>query len=378
MTGTMFFPALLPSFQKEWGLNNTEAGLISGIFFAGYAVASPVLLTMTDRMDARRIYLPCAFLTALSMALFGFLAEDLWTAAFFRLLAGVGLAGTYMPGLKALSDSIAGPGQSRYIVFYTASYGVGISLSVYLAGVLAPLVGWRLGAGLLAAGPLAALAIFAAAVPRREAADAGRGPVVSAESLKAVLKNRPTVGYILAYGAHCWELFGYRSWLVAFLVFSLGLHPGASLGLSPQTIATLILLAGAPASVLGNELALLWERNKALTLFMTGSGLIGCLIGFAAGLPIYIVVGLAVLYGMTVLFDSGTLTAGLIAESRPQHRGLTLAVYSCAGFLMAFLAPLAFGAVLDLAGRGVAAWGFAFAALGIGCASGALWLRVFR
>jgi hypothetical protein len=45
---------------------------------------------------------------------------------------------------------------------------------------------------------------------------------------------------------------------------------------------------------------------------------------------------------------------------------------------MAFLAPLAFGAILDAAGRGIAAWGLAFAALGIVCMSGALWLRIFR
>ena len=123
MTGTMYFPALLPSFQAEWGLTNTAAGWINGVFFAGYAVTSPILVGLTDRVDARRIYLPCAFLATLSLLLFGWLAEGTWTAAALRLLAGIGLAGTYMPGLKALSDNVAGPKQSRYIVFYTASYG---------------------------------------------------------------------------------------------------------------------------------------------------------------------------------------------------------------------------------------------------------------
>jgi MFS family permease len=81
---------------------------------------------------------------------------------------------------------------------------------------------------------------------------------------------------------------------------------------------------------------------------------------------------------MTNLFDSGALTAGLVAESQERHKGLTLAVYSFTGFGMAFLAPLAFGAILDAAGRGVAAWGLAFAALGTICMSSALWLRIFR
>jgi MFS family permease len=378
MTGTMYFPALLPSFQAEWGLTNTAAGWINGVFFAGYAITSPILVGLTDRVDARRIYLPCAFLASLSLLLFGWLAEGIWTAAALRLLAGVGLAGTYMPGLKALSDNVAGPKQSRYIVFYTATYGIGTALSVYLAGSLEPIIGWRWGAEVLALGPLGALLIFAATVPPRKPLGHGAGLRFSRNDLKLVLENRPALGYILGYGAHCWELFGYRSWLVAFLVYSLSLQPGFASPLSPQNVATLILLIGVPASILGNEGAMAWGRRKALTVYMIGSGLLGCVIGFTAGLNFYLVVALALLYGMTVLFDSGALTAGLVAETPEGQRGITLAVYSFSGFGMAFLAPLAFGAILDIVGLGIVGWGFAFAAMGLGCMLGAVCLRIFQ
>ncbi len=378
MTGTMYFPALLPSLQSEWGLTNTEAGWINGVFFAGYAVTSPFLVGLTDRIDARRIYLPSAALAALSLFLFGWLAEGTWTAAALRLTAGIGLAGTYMPGLRALSDNVTGPKQSRYIVFYTASYGIGTALSVYLAGLLAPLIGWRTGAELLALGPAAALLLFAAAVPPRKPPASDAGLRISARDLKAVLADRAAVGYILGYGAHCWELFGFRSWLVAFLVFSLSLQPGFSSPLSPQNVAMIILLAGVPASILGNEGAMAWGRRRAITLYVIVSGILGCFIGFTAGLNFTLVAALCFLYGMANLFDSGALTAGLVTESPAHQRGLTLAVYSFTGFGMAFLAPLAFGAILDAAGRGVAAWGLAFAALGTVCMSSALWMRIFR
>jgi len=378
MTGTMYFPALLPSFQGEWGLTNTAAGWINGVFFAGYAITSPILVGLTDRVDARRIYLPCAFLATLSLFLFGWCAEGTWTAAALRLLGGIGLAGTYMPGLKALSENVTGPKQSRYIVFYTATYGIGTALSVYLAGSLEPVIGWRWGAELLALGPLGAMLIFAATVPPRKPAGSAAGLRFSANDLKIVLGNRPAVGYMLGYGAHCWELFGYRSWLVAFLVYSLSLQPWFTSPLSPQNVATLILLIGVPASILGNEGAMAWGRRKALTAYMIGSGILGCIIGFTAGLNFYLVVTLALIYGMTVLFDSGALTAGLVAETPEGQRGLTLAVYSFSGFGMAFLAPLAFGAILDIVGRGIVGWGFAFAAMGLGCMLGAVGLRRFR
>jgi len=374
----MYFPALLPSFQAEWGLTNTAAGWINGVFFAGYAITSPILVGLTDRIDARRIYLPSALLAALSLFLFGWFAEGTWTAAALRLLAGIGLAGTYMPGLRALSDNVTGPGQSRHIVFYTASYGIGTALSVYFAGLLLPLTGWRLGAELLALGPIGALLIFTAIVPPRTPLGSTAGLRFSRDDLKAVLANRPAVGYMLGYGVHCWELFGYRSWLVAFLAYSLSLQPGFISPLSPQNIAMLILLIGVPASIVGNEGAMKWGRHRALAAYMIGSGILGCVIGFTAALDYYLVIALCLLYGMTNLFDSGALTAGLVAESPERQRGLTLAAYSFTGFGMAFLAPLAFGAILDAAGRGIAAWGLAFAALGIVCMSGALWLRLFR
>ena len=239
-------------------------------------------------------------------------------------------------------------------------------------------MGWRWGAELLALGPLAALVIFAAVVPPRKPSGHGAGLRFSRNDLKIVLGNRPAVGYILGYGAHCWELFGYRSWLVAFLVYSLSLQPGFTSPLSPQNVAMLIMLVGVPASIFGNEGAMVWGRRRALTAYMIGSGILGCIIGFTAGLNFYLVVALCMLYGMTTLFDSGALTAGLVSESTEQQRGMTLAVYSFTGFGMAFLAPLAFGAILDIVGRGIVGWGFAFAAMGLGCMLGAVCLQRFR
>ncbi len=75
MLGTFAFPALLPVFFAEWGLTNTEAGWISGIYFAGYTVAVPVLVSLTDRVDARLVWLCGAGLTAAAAAGFAIFAE---------------------------------------------------------------------------------------------------------------------------------------------------------------------------------------------------------------------------------------------------------------------------------------------------------------
>ncbi len=144
-----------------------------------------------------------------------------------------------------------------------------------------------------------------------------------------------------------------------------------------QNIATLIILAGVPASILGNEGALRWGRRRVINTIMLISGLLGIVIGFSAGLPFMIVVGLCFVYCIFVMLDSGSLAAGMVSAARAHERGRTMAVYSFLGFCMAFLAPLAVGGVLDIVGNGIVGWGFAFASLGLVEITGPVWLRLF-
>src|SRR5688500_14404519 len=134
MLGFATFSALLPTFMAQWSLSATEAGWLSGVFFAGYMGAVPLLTGLTDRIDARRIYLWSIALTALATLAFALLARDVWSAAPLRLLAGAGLAGTYMPGLRALTDRVPERLQPRAVSFYTSSFGIGASASYWLAG----------------------------------------------------------------------------------------------------------------------------------------------------------------------------------------------------------------------------------------------------
>src|ERR1700730_9336391 len=57
MAGFVSFPALQPEFQGLWTLSDSEAGFISGIYFAGYVIAVPLASGLTDGMEARRVYL---------------------------------------------------------------------------------------------------------------------------------------------------------------------------------------------------------------------------------------------------------------------------------------------------------------------------------
>ena len=55
--GAFFWPALLPGMMQFWQLSNSEAGWITASFYGAYMLAVPVLVTLTDRVDPKRVYL---------------------------------------------------------------------------------------------------------------------------------------------------------------------------------------------------------------------------------------------------------------------------------------------------------------------------------
>lgn len=367
MAGFGTFAALLPALRAEWGLSNAAAGWIEGAHQAGYLIAVPALVGLTDRIDARRIYLASAALGAAALAGFALLANDLWSACLFRALAGIGLAGTFMPGLKILSDATEGKSQSRAVAFYTASFSLGGSLSVLAAGGVAALLGWRWAFAVAAILAAAAILVAAIVVPSHAppAKTAGRRFL----DLRPVLASRQAVAYSLAYAAHMWELYGFRAWLVAFLSFSAADRPVI-------LVASLILALALPASVLGNEAALRFGRRRTLMVVMPVSAAVAAAVGFSAALPFALTAAVCALYSVCVSADSAALTAGAVAAAPPSQRGAAMAFHTLIGFAAASVGPLTFGAVLDLADdRRTLAWGLAFATLGLGVALGPLLLR---
>jgi MFS family permease len=55
--GAFFWPVLLPGMMPLWHLSNSEAGWITAGFYGAYMVSVPVLVTLTDRVDPKRVYL---------------------------------------------------------------------------------------------------------------------------------------------------------------------------------------------------------------------------------------------------------------------------------------------------------------------------------
>jgi MFS family permease len=366
MLGVFTFPALIPEFRAAWQLSNTEAGWIAGTLLGGYALSVPVLVSLTDRIDARVVYIVGAVVTAASLFGFAYLANGFWSALALRMIAGIGLAATYMPGLRVLMDRYTGENQGRGLAFYTASFSLGTAISFYFSGEIGARLGWVDAHIIAGFGAIlsAALVFFAMKpiIPQK--------PEIATWLLdfRPVLQNPEAMGYILAYFAHSWELFAMRSWLVAFLAYSLTLQSSTEGSFAPTVVATLSALFAMVTSIVGNELAEHFGRRRMVILFLISAGLLSLAIGFLAALPYWIVVVLVGVYAGLIQLDSAVLTTGVIMAAEKGRRGGTLALHALVGFSGGALGPLVAGMVLDNMPDDsirTANWGFSFASMGI-------------
>ena len=214
--GAYAWPALLPGFLDLWQMDKAAAGVLTSLFYGAYLLSVPVLVSLTDRIDPRRVYLFGIACTLAGHGLFAFAVDGPVLAGVARVLAGIGFAGSYMTGLKLLGDRIEGRLFSRATAGHAASIGIAGALSFAFADAVAGQVGWRgafaaaFGCALLAL--LIALTVMPRAAPRRQA-----GPPPRLFDFGPVFRNRSAMAYAIAYSVHTWEMSVVRGWGVVFL-----------------------------------------------------------------------------------------------------------------------------------------------------------------
>jgi len=282
-------------------------------------------------------------------------------------MTGLGIAGMYMPGLRALTDGIAGPRRARVAALYTSSFTIGTALS-FLLGRAGTVWGWRTAFTIAAIAGFTGLAIAWVMLPRSQTR---RAPARADFPLRAVLRNRDAVILIIAYAATIWGAVGLRQWVVVFLGFCAG-DPTRS-DWPMLAIAALINLLGVPAGLWGNELAIRFGLRFTATLIFAVSAVSLGVLGFAAALPLLGAAVAALSIGFVVQGNFSNLTSGLLVVAMPPYAGATLALYSCIGFAGGFLGTVLFGVMLDGFGGTdrLGAWVAAFATSGIACLIGA-------
>ncbi len=359
------YTAAQPLLARAWGLSSAQAGTIFAAQQAGYTIAVLWLSSLTDLVGVRRIYLLSAAWTAFAGALFAFGARGFAWAVLLRALMGVGLAGTYMPGVRLVAETFPHQRRGAALGVFIACFSVGAALSLFLAGRLLAL-GTRTMFLLTAAGPL--LGVILAWPVVRDVPRAETG-IARPQGLpfRDVLRNSAALRFIGGYTAHNFELFGMRAWIPIFLTAAwsardVPLPEATRLG---AAVGSAVLLAGAASNAAGGWLSDHVGRRRTILIFLTASAACSAVMGWLLPFGLGVIITVALLYGLCTTAESSTLSTAVAESAHPHALGTTMAVQSAVGFVATIISPVLFGALLDAYG-----WGWAFLSLAVAALAG--------
>lgn len=217
---------------RDASLGPSDLGLMTSLYFLGFAVAQLPLGSALDRWGARWVTPALMLLAVAGAALFA-AGSDVVTLGIARVLLGLGTAGILMGGLKALASWTA---PARFAALSGALVAFGSSGSLVAATPLAWLAtafGWRsvfVGSAVALAVSAATVAVWGRAAPSAAAADARPAAGARSEGGFADIFGSP--GFLRAAGlavATTGITFALQSlWAGPYLASGIGLSPIAT------------------------------------------------------------------------------------------------------------------------------------------------------
>jgi MFS family permease len=365
----MTYAATLPVLLGAWEMSATAAGSIAMGFQLGYAVSLLCCSALADRVGARRIFVWTAWLSAAAAVAFALWARSYLSGLVLYTLVAVSQGGTYTTAIMLLADRYPPARRGAAVGWLLASSSLGYALSLALAGVALRRGGYPLAFMVTAGGPVVGALLGWLAL--RGTPDVRHRRPEGARFGAAVLRNRAAVRLMLGYTFHSWELLGMWAWTPAFLAAALAMagRGGREAVEIGAYISAAFHLTGLVASSSMGTLSDRLGRRDVLVGLAASSTVCSFVFGWLIGWPAALIFVVGAIYGFTALGDSPVLSTAFTEAVNPSYLGSALAIRSLMGFGAGAIAPLAFGAVLDLSnppGATPATWGWAFVALGLG------------
>jgi MFS family permease len=350
-------------------ISEFEAALLTSAVQAGFVCGTLIsaLAGIPDRFDPRRIFLVSSFAAAFASFALVLLPPTGLGILALRFATGFALAGVYPIGMR-LAATWAKGDLGLLVGLLVGALTLGSATPHAFAAFVQ--FDWRIiyvAAAVLAA--IGGLAILGARIgpsaPRRIQIKAGR--------VSQAWRNPSLRLANLGYLGHMWELYAMWTWLAVFLTESFR-RTGADDPLSLAELVTFAVIGvGAVGAWLGGVLADKWGRTTITIGAMAVSGMCAATIGWLLDAPAWLVVSVAIIWGITVIADSAQFSASIAELSDPDSVGTMLTLQTCAGFLLTLVSIQLVPAISHEWG-----WPAAFTMLAIGPAFGCLAMMLLR
>ena len=354
--------AVTPLLREAWQPQGLELAMLTVAVQLGFAAGALFLAIVgaPDVIRGDRLFFWGAVITGAANLGFAWLATDPASALPFRFLTGVGIAAVYPVGMKLIAGWFrAGRGIAIGILIGALTVGTALPHLFRALGAMSG-ADWRVTV------TWTSLAAFAGGIAVLAGADPGPFDEPAPRfSLRIAARafHEPSVRLAnLGYLGHMWELFAMWTWVPLFLAASFAAAGGGDPA-SAALAAFVVIAAGGVGCVGGGIIADRFGRTTLTIGAMGASGACAVLIGFMYGGPPVVVLGLAVVWGITVVADSPQFSVAVSELSPAGTAGSALALQTAVGFVLTAATILSVGALDPGDGTG---WRLAFGSLALG------------
>jgi len=366
----LVFPPLFPLFVDDFGVSNTQLGLLFSLLFLMPSVLQVPVGDLVDRVGAQPVLAAGMAVTGLGITVTA-LANSYLALLGFALLAGVGQS-VFHPADLALLETVSDEGsQGKSYGTHTFAGFLGFAAGPLVAGGLALRFGWKPAlAGLGLVGVAYAVVLYLTMAPvHRGRESAGRNADADADgdvdadgdaavgddaadadgdagglrSNWAVLARPPVLATFLFFVLLTVSSTGIQSFTVVFLTDVVGLDPGPA-----NTTLTANLTATALGVLAGGVLADRVSIHAILATTLTAAGaLVGVIVAgafpptYLVTLAVFSVLGL--IHGLALPSRDSLVSAFSTSDTAGKSFGFAYTGVTVG----AFVAPVMLGFVSD-------------------------------
>jgi len=354
MTTWFSATAVLPQLREEWSLSSSAASWMTIAVQLGFVVGAlaSATLNLADVVAPRRLMLFGAAGAAASNLLL-LAADGPGLAIPARLATGASLALVYPPALKEMATWFR-RGRGLALGVMVGALTLGSAMPHFVNGLGG--AQWQ---------PVIVVTSVVTLLGGILANAAGRdGPfpfpvaVFEPRQIGVIVRHSGVRLASIGYFGHMWELYAMWAWFAAFFADTMALKGYDDSASTVSFVTFLVIGSGALGCVAGGVLADTWGRTRITGVAMTISGACALLIGLVRHGPLWVTIGVGLIWGVTIVADSAQFSAIVTEVGDQAYVGTGVTLQLAAGFALTVATIWLIPIVRDAVG-----WDWAFVLL---------------